>query len=130
MRSGAQVSGIKQVVLAQHNLSLALPTKGKRRVLRTLHMKTLTMRVEVVISRAMISEKKYVLISPCRNEAIYMRQTLESVINQSIRPANGSSSTTGQRIKLLIFFENTKVSMIGLRSSPAKIAGAAQLGQA
>jgi poly-beta-1,6-N-acetyl-D-glucosamine synthase len=31
--------------------------------------------------------KRYVLISPCRNEAAYMRQTLDSVIGQSIRPA-------------------------------------------
>ena len=30
---------------------------------------------------------RYVLISPCRNEAAYMRQTLESVIGQSLRPA-------------------------------------------
>jgi len=30
--------------------------------------------------------KSYVLISPCRNEAEYMRQTLDSVIAQSIRP--------------------------------------------
>src|SRR5258708_7175145 len=30
---------------------------------------------------------KYVLISPCRDEAKYMRQTLDSVIGQSIRPA-------------------------------------------
>ena len=30
---------------------------------------------------------KYVLISPCRDEAEYMRQTLDSVIGQSIRPA-------------------------------------------
>jgi poly-beta-1,6-N-acetyl-D-glucosamine synthase len=29
----------------------------------------------------------YVLISPCRNEAEYMRQTLDSVISQSVRPA-------------------------------------------
>lgn len=29
----------------------------------------------------------YVLISPCRNEAAYMRQTLDTVIGQSIRPA-------------------------------------------
>ncbi|MGA7750775.1 MAG: glycosyltransferase family A protein [Gallionella sp.] len=29
----------------------------------------------------------YVLISPCRDEAVYMRQTLDSVIAQSIRPA-------------------------------------------
>ena len=31
--------------------------------------------------------RRYVLISPCRNEADYMRQTLDSVIAQSIRPA-------------------------------------------
>jgi len=30
---------------------------------------------------------KYVLISPCRDEALYMRQTLDSVIGQSVRPA-------------------------------------------
>src|SRR5262249_54199354 len=30
---------------------------------------------------------KYVLISPCRDEAIYIRHTLDSVINQTIRPA-------------------------------------------
>jgi biofilm PGA synthesis N-glycosyltransferase PgaC len=29
---------------------------------------------------------RYVLISPCRNEAAFMRQTLESVIAQSLRP--------------------------------------------
>jgi biofilm PGA synthesis N-glycosyltransferase PgaC len=59
-------------------------------VLQTLSIKVsseLTLRGEVVISRAMISEKKYVLVSPCRNEAAYMRQTVESVINQTIRPA-------------------------------------------
>ena len=31
--------------------------------------------------------RRYVLISPCRNEANYMRQTLDTVIAQSIRPA-------------------------------------------
>jgi glycosyltransferase involved in cell wall biosynthesis len=31
--------------------------------------------------------RRYVLISPCRNEAPFMRQTLDSVIAQSIRPA-------------------------------------------
>lgn len=30
---------------------------------------------------------RYLLISPCRNEADYMRQTLDTVIAQSIRPA-------------------------------------------
>lgn len=44
----------------------------------------------------------YVLISPCRNEAMYMRQTLELVIAQSVRPAkwiiidDGSSDQTPQ----------------------------------
>src|SRR5882724_10938474 len=33
-----------------------------------------------------ISSNRYVLISPCRDEAAYMRQTLESVIGQSVRP--------------------------------------------
>lgn len=46
--------------------------------------------------------RKYVLISPCRDEAEYMRQTLDSVINQSIRPAkwvivnDGSTDSTPQ----------------------------------
>lgn len=31
--------------------------------------------------------KGYVLISPCRNEADYMRQTLDTVIAQTVRPA-------------------------------------------
>jgi glycosyltransferase involved in cell wall biosynthesis len=43
---------------------------------------------------------KYLLISPCRDEAQYMRDTLNSVINQSVRPAkwiivdDGSSDST------------------------------------
>ena len=46
--------------------------------------------------------KSYVLISPCRNEADYMRQTLDSVLAQSIRPAkwvivdDGSTDETPQ----------------------------------
>ena len=45
---------------------------------------------------------RYALISPCRDEAEYMRETLESVINQSIRPAkwiivdDGSKDDTPQ----------------------------------
>ena len=35
----------------------------------------------------MSSKSRYVLISPCRNEAAFMRQTLESVVAQSLRPA-------------------------------------------
>lgn len=34
-----------------------------------------------------MSESRYVLISPCRNEVDYMRQTLDSVVAQSILPA-------------------------------------------
>jgi len=46
--------------------------------------------------------RRYVLISPCRNEADFMRQTLDSVIAQSIRPArwvvvdDGSTDATPQ----------------------------------
>lgn len=46
--------------------------------------------------------QRYVLISPCRNEATYMRQTLDSVIAQSIRPTkwvivdDGSTDETPQ----------------------------------
>ena len=45
---------------------------------------------------------KYVLISPCRDEAKYMRDTLDSVIAQSVRPAkwvivdDGSTDNTPQ----------------------------------
>jgi glycosyltransferase involved in cell wall biosynthesis len=35
----------------------------------------------------MSSGQRYVLISPCRNEAGYMRQTLDSVLAQSVLPA-------------------------------------------
>jgi glycosyltransferase involved in cell wall biosynthesis len=35
----------------------------------------------------MDSSNRYVLISPCRNEAGYMRSTLESVVAQSLQPA-------------------------------------------
>jgi len=34
----------------------------------------------------MTTRNRYVLISPCRNEAAYMRQTLDSVIAQSLKP--------------------------------------------
>jgi glycosyltransferase involved in cell wall biosynthesis len=49
-----------------------------------------------------ITNQYYVLISPCRNEAPYMRQTLDSVIAQSIRPTkwvivdDGSTDETPQ----------------------------------
>ena len=43
--------------------------------------------------------KGYLLISPCRDEAEYMRQTLDSVIAQSVPPAKwvivGDGSTDG-----------------------------------
>jgi biofilm PGA synthesis N-glycosyltransferase PgaC len=35
----------------------------------------------------MSKSRKYLLISPCRDESQYMRDTLDSVINQSVRPA-------------------------------------------
>jgi len=46
--------------------------------------------------------KTYVLISPCRNEANFLQQTLDTVIDQSIRPTNwiiiddGSTDETPQ----------------------------------
>ncbi|MFN9503308.1 MAG: glycosyltransferase family 2 protein [Rubrivivax sp.] len=49
-----------------------------------------------------MTNPRYVLISPCRNEAEFMRQTLDSVVAQSIRPAlwvivdDGSSDATPQ----------------------------------
>ncbi len=50
----------------------------------------------------MKTRNSYVLISPCRNEAAYMRQTLDSVLAQSIRPEkwvivdDGSTDETPQ----------------------------------
>jgi glycosyltransferase involved in cell wall biosynthesis len=50
----------------------------------------------------MTAGNRYVLISPCRNEASYMRQTLDCVIAQSVRPAkwvivdDGSTDETPQ----------------------------------
>src|SRR6185503_12886110 len=47
----------------------------------------------------------YLLISPCRDEANYMRQTLDSVIAQSVRPArwvivdDGSTDETPEILK-------------------------------
>lgn len=43
----------------------------------------------ISLPKAAMREKpaRYVLISPCRNEADYMRQTLDTVIAQSLRPA-------------------------------------------
>jgi glycosyltransferase involved in cell wall biosynthesis len=49
-----------------------------------------------------MSDSRYVLISPCRNEADYMRQTLDSVVAQSVRPTrwvivdDGSTDATPQ----------------------------------
>lgn len=46
--------------------------------------------------------RQYALISPCRNEADYVRKTLDSVVSQSIRPKlwiivdDGSTDTTQQ----------------------------------
>ena len=46
--------------------------------------------------------RRYALISPCRNEADYMRQTLDTVIGQSVTPTrwvivdDGSTDTTPQ----------------------------------
>ena len=47
-------------------------------------------------------DHRYVLISPCRDEAEFMRRTLDSVVGQSIRPAkwiivdDGSTDATPQ----------------------------------
>ncbi len=56
------------------------------RHLRMLHSTAVREGVEKVELWPM-SEPRYVLISPCRNEADYMRQTLDSVVNQNILPA-------------------------------------------
>ncbi|MDE2416586.1 MAG: glycosyltransferase family 2 protein, partial [Burkholderiales bacterium] len=49
-----------------------------------------------------MKNKSYLLISPCRNEADYMRQTLDTVVAQSVQPAkwvivdDGSTDATPQ----------------------------------
>jgi glycosyltransferase involved in cell wall biosynthesis len=45
----------------------------------------------------MNTNRRYVLISPCRNEAVYMRQTLDTVIAQSVRPAKWVIVDDGSR---------------------------------
>jgi len=46
--------------------------------------------------------RRYLIISPCRNEAAFMRQTLDTVVGQSVRPArwvivdDGSTDATPQ----------------------------------
>jgi biofilm PGA synthesis N-glycosyltransferase PgaC len=53
----------------------------------------------------MPNSQRYVLISPCRNEEAYMRQTLDSVIAQSVAPAlwvivdDGSTDATSAILK-------------------------------
>src|SRR5262249_28321263 len=55
-----------------------------------------------LIGTAKVGNHRYVLISPCRDEAEYMRETLDSVISQSIRPTkwiivdDGSTDRTPQ----------------------------------
>lgn len=50
-------------------------------------------------------QKKYLLVSPCRNEAEYMKQTLDSIVAQSIRPElwvivdDGSTDDTADILK-------------------------------
>ena len=46
------------------------------------------MNLDMVVSEAAVPDsRRYVLISPCRNEAAYMRQTLDSVIAQTCKPS-------------------------------------------
>src|SRR5215831_15855299 len=48
---------------------------------------------------------RYILISPCRNEAAFMRQTIESVLAQSVRPSqwiivdDGSTDATAEILR-------------------------------
>jgi len=44
------------------------------------------LRIRFKGTLAMSAGKSYVLISPCRDEAAYMRHTLDTVIGQSVRP--------------------------------------------
>src|SRR6516164_2231771 len=57
---------------------------------------------EAIENADLAKYRKYVLISPCRDEARYMCETLDSVISQSVRPAkwiivdDGSTDSTPQ----------------------------------
>lgn len=74
-------------------VSRAGPGYARRRTLLLPHRVPLRIPMNDAFGR-------YVLISPCRNEAAYMRHTLDSVIAQSVRPAlwvivdDGSSDET------------------------------------
>src|SRR3974377_1523793 len=69
------------------------------------------------VDLAKSSHCKYLLISPCRDEAKYMQETLDSVISQSIQPAKWvivddvSTDNTPQ------ILASTKRSMTGSKSS-------------
>jgi len=57
----------------------------------------------------MLADHNYLLISPCRDEAEYMRHTLDSVIGQSIRPAKWiivDDGSTDETPRILAEYEN------------------------
>jgi len=57
------------------------------------------------VGETLKSKKSYVLISPCRNEADFMRKTLDSVVSQSVSPSewvivdDGSTDKTPDILK-------------------------------
>jgi len=55
----------------------------------------------------MTVEGRYLLISPCRDEAAYMRQTLESIIAQSVRPTKWvvvDDGSTDDSLRILVSY--------------------------
>src|SRR5215218_23921 len=73
-------------------------------------------------------KNQYLLISPCRDEAQYMRQTLDSVIAQSVRPAkwiivdDGSTDSTPSILKA---YENRHhwIQVVTLRDRGGRLVG-------
>jgi biofilm PGA synthesis N-glycosyltransferase PgaC len=59
-------------------------------------------RIDLRDNEPTTESRSYVVISPCRDESLYMRQTLDTVVNQSIRPSkwvivdDGSTDNTPQ----------------------------------
>jgi biofilm PGA synthesis N-glycosyltransferase PgaC len=65
----------------------------------------------------------YALISPCRNEADYMRETLDTVVAQSVTPTlwvivdDGSSDTTPAMLPGIRGFASSRARIVAIAPS-------------
>ena len=67
------------------------------------------------------ADMTYALISPCRNEADYMRRTLDSVIAQTVRPDLWLIVDDGSSMRRRIFWPNMQRRMTGTRLRQSQI---------